>query len=531
MAYPLRVLCLPVCVLLIVSCGRESQDEAFGVALGSVDTALSNGALDRAADGLERAANQAFSRASWLSVLKRSHIIDTARESHELLYRYASLAFAKFPRDEEISGLYAYAAGRSGRLEKASEVHRTTLAGNWQILADEIFIRKFIADQRPSGVEDQELLLSVIHGDNPTLLQEAANRYHDSRFVLDAALLYALSGEIETAAELADTVGKQFPETALLLNYDAMRFPEALEAANWMADELSGNYLLLESDIHHRMEAHAPAEELLLTYIESHAPNPIAFANLSLLYLWKNRTGYAMEVLNAALSRFPQDKTLLAREVELLVSAGRVEDAESKLASYRAQYVEDVDGALLGFLLSPGNASRLRLGNLLWQSYLYQPTDSQRALRLAAYLLANDGFGDLERLLEIWDKNNGITDWSAFLGGILLVADADIPNAISRFAESMELRRRWQTAYNIGVLYYSEGKFDQAIDMMRQAENLLPVVEDRYLPNKAFVRAKLGEILYKTGNITGAKRELQYALELDPHLDGPQLLLKLLESR
>ncbi|MAG13217.1 MAG: hypothetical protein CMN78_01335 [Spirochaetales bacterium] len=532
------VLLLPVVFFMAPACSQQSKIKSFASHIERIDGALALGSLDGAARELEIASRSVRSRSSWLSIIKRAYSIDAARENHELAYQYASKAIEKFPDAEEIAALYAFAAVRSGRLAKALLASQKRLGANWQSLSEEIIVRKLLIDRESSDMQDPEsLLLLVIDRTDPTLLRQAADRFHDSRFLLDAALLFAMNGQIEMAAEMLDAVQKQFTEASLFLSYDSSRYEAALRATHLLrAPRADPSGLMpLIADIYYRLDDFVLAENTLVELLSTGNAAARDHANLIWLYLAAERFDEAEAVLVDALPRFPDAKSLKVKEIEYLIMTRNeslaVEKLAEVLAIYQESFIDDLELATYSFLLYPGTPTRLRLRSILWQSFLSRPTDTQRASKLAGYLLANDDFADLERLVQLWEKHNGPTEWSLFIDGILAISTMNILAARTRFESAYGIERRWQSAYNIGILHFADGRFDSSIDFMRQAEALLPETAVSYQQRKALIRAKLGEILYHAGRPGAATREAQYALELNPELDEAHLLLKMLESK
>jgi tetratricopeptide (TPR) repeat protein len=145
-------------------------------------------------------------------------------------------------------------------------------------------------------------------------------------------------------------------------------------------------------------------------------------------------------------------------------------------------------------------------------------------------LAAGDQAG-LSRLLDVWEELSGLTEWSLFLRGYAALLALEIDAAEKAFLEAWQYRERWQTAYNLAVIYRHKLSFDNALEFLRKAEVALGADGATGITEKAMIRTQIARLLHTKGDIDGAKREAQYAVDLDPGSVEADLILKLLESR
>ena len=123
-------------------------------------------------------------------------------------------------------------------------------------------------------------------------------------------------------------------------------------------------------------------------------------------------------------------------------------------------------------------------------------------------------------------------EWTYFYRGILAALEGNLEGARENLSAAFELRRRWETQYNLALIAMKRGNVTDALERFRSADTLLTGSPEAAVRTGELseIRVKIAWILFLDGEYEAAARELRYALEMDPeNLEG-QLLSKQLEA-
>jgi tetratricopeptide (TPR) repeat protein len=238
----------------------------------------------------------------------------------------------------------------------------------------------------------------------------------------------------------------------------------------------------------------------------------------------------AVALIEAGKKLFPNVRQLMLSEI--LVNAGENESRASELlVEYSGTFPDDPEIAVIAAGTFPSDANRLRLESVLWNSFLENPEDSRTASYLAAGLMASSDEDGLARLLDVWERENGDTAWSFFMRGYQALLNNQSSVARESFEASYARSKRWETAFNLGVIAQRAGEISPALEHFREAESSIDLNSPNAADTKAFIRAATSRALYERGDYDGALREAKYALDLDPGSNEASLIVDLLEYR
>ncbi len=527
-----RVAASVLSVLLLFSCQKPSV--SFEQNLSQSDIHMAAGSMREAGESILGAAESAVGRTQWLRTLKRAYRLGAALESYEVLYLISGMALDAIGGAEEIAALYVFACLRTGRTERAYQVSREQLNGDkWIELANEAALKARATRGDVTFLRDEEgPVLDAVRSPEPATLMRAADLFGESRFALDAALLYAADGDMGLAASAIGPYAGFFPVPAALLNYDAERYELAHEILTAPGLTNSDYLSLLVGDILIRLGLSGEAAESYRLLIAV-SPNLswIPYVNLAWILIGDGKYDEADDSVHAGKSLFPESRYLGIAEIELALARNDTQTAVALLESYREKYPADFDLVALQARILPTHANLLRMDSLLWEAFQRYPKDQRIATYLAENVVAEGQVEGIVRFLEIWEEANGKTEWSIFLRGYAALAEALPEIAEGYFLEAWRVNPRWQTAYNIAVISRCSGRFARALEFLRLAEYALERGSDAEKENKALVRTQTARVLYEQGNLSAARREAEYAAGLDTGSTEAHLILKLLESR
>lgn len=519
---------------ILSSCGREKL--SFDDLINLIDGELTLGALHQADRNIREAASRASGRSEWLSLLKRAYTLGESSNSFETLYITAKEALSDISGAEEIAALSVFSALRTGKYEIAYQyAEEHLISEQWSALRSEAVLRRRGLSEGvlTTSAEESSLLNAVFSGE-PSALARAAGLFDDSRFGLVAALRYAAEGQVRTAADIISPYVTEYSEVAMLLFYDAGLYKRAGELASspeFNKTSRSADMDLLRADTFIRLKDLASAIEVYEELIESFPVHSwIPYVNTAVILTARGDREDAVDILAAGKHLFPDVRQILLTEI--FMSAGADEEKALMLIDrYTLEYPEDPEIAVLIAGVYPSEPNRIRLENALWNTFLENPEHSRAARYLAASLLASGDVDGLLLLIEVWERENGTTDWSYFMRGYHALMEQTGDAAAEAFEKSFQLSPRWETAFNLGVIAQRTAEYDLAIDYFRNAEMSIPLKSSQIDATRGLIRGAVARVLYERGDYDSALREAKYALDLDRGASEAALLIDLLEQR
>jgi len=509
-------------------------------ALASADRDIAGGFLDHARGSVERAARVAATREEWLSVAKRAYAISEADKNYEFLRTVALRGTRRLPGATELWALVVFADDRTGRYAEAIELSERHLRDSaYAGLKTEAVLRAYPAID-PSSISLDAVgrtFVEAITSKSPDLFQRLAQETGNEDFLTDAVLLDAYRGDMAGAYKLLIALRSKIrPDMGMLLSYDADQLDASLNYFDLIPPAQRSDALdLLSIDIRMLQERYSDADARYQLFVQQHPSYSwVPYANLGWL-AQRSDDSRALAYLEEGDSLFPDRKEIALGLAEAYRRDNRPEKAAAVLGQYLKSKPDDLDANLLNLRVSGASGSpenyRSRLWQLFYQSVHGEPAERARIARyLGWYLFGIHDYDGIELVLRQMQQsaNEG---WYLFYEGALASVKQDFSSAIADFEKSSAAHERWQTTYNIGLLQERKGDYTEAVDSFQKADLVLqqtaPVIQS---PDRAQIHVELANALYLSGNTEGAKRELLYAMQIDPSNLAGALLLQKLES-
>jgi tetratricopeptide (TPR) repeat protein len=227
---------------------------------------------------------------------------------------------------------------------------------------------------------------------------------------------------------------------------------------------------------------------------------------------------------------FPAVGAVVTAYARSLTTIGDREGAARILEDYLQEHEEDYQAQL--YLLDVRNtaASPVLYQAALWKLYNQHPQSRMLCEHLFLYLLEFNDLSGAESALRHYELATGrnqepwLLDYRAILAGLR----RNHAEAIGLLQERLLQEESWQARFNLAVLLGRTDKPDQAIEQLIEAEDLLPVERNRY--HRSRIRSRIGEQYLLMGDAAAARRECEYALDLDVSNFHAHRILRILEG-
>ncbi len=505
---------------------RRRYQQRFDHELRVAERLIAERRTEQAETRLRNAAEIAIGEASWLRVLKRAHRIDELRDdrSAALLHDLAVWAASAEPEFESLQAVAVEAEIRSGEYERAAErATQELLSDRFSDLVAEAVIAAGAYPADPSGAELEAMhpLTRLVAAETPERHLQAFEITEDTRFVVNAALLFLARGNPARAMQVLEGVELE-PEARLvealvayeLGEYDRAR-AELARLPGPVAVEAPALLLLAELEL--RAGRHDEAVRLyqeLQTTDPDYAPT--AWYNHAAL---TDDSEQRLELLAEGLQRFPEDLRLIAAYVH---GGG---DAEAVLGGAEAPY-----RALLRFhARQQQHGSGVTAVSELWDLHNEYPDNSEIAAALARKLVAVRDHAGLERLVQRFAERED-ANWARQYEGALAHRRGEFASAAEAFETGYAPRRLWQSAHNRAAHAVLARDPDAVAEALRPA---LAAVEG--IPGYERERAKLRHLealgLYLEGEFGAARELVLESVSEDPDNFELRRFLRNLETR
>lgn len=528
----LASMCLVAAVFIMSCTGKRTAD--YNAVLATTDEMVRSGALQVAAEEVEKLFRLARGRHEWTRSLKRAHTVSRASDDYGTLLEGARSAHEALPGVEDFSALYVYALLRTGRYDQALRVSREYLKSEkWAGLVDESYFWNLSADDALLDPGEGGMLRNLIDSEDPSDYMKAADFFEDERLILDAALLSMYHGRIDAAYTFLRPLRNSYIEPFMYVAYDTGALEEATDAYVTVLNNSPDNkseLLLFGEDLFYAAGDYPYAYELGFHLVKTDPEYSwIPFVNVSVLLRMSDDIETALRLIETGKGLFPDNRHLSLAHIRATLESGEEDSARNMVEEYRAQFGDDVASLFLAYQLSKGRRSIQRYESLLWEAYLKKPENVQNGQYLAAFLLGIRDLKGLDYLIDVFVRHNGEMEWTHFYNGVLRSVSAEEAEGIAGFKAALNLNQRWETLYNLAVLQIQTRQYGEALENLRKAELMFDWNEDS-APDRALIRLRIAAALHKTGDIDGAIREARYSLDLEPASAEARLLLKTLES-
>jgi tetratricopeptide (TPR) repeat protein len=520
--------------------GTPTQNEINAI-LTETDRYLGEGSYRNAEDSLMRVRGEGFSSSTWMSLLDRGVRVSEGLGDYTLLLDLSERAVEDLPGNEELWAVHIYALIRRGYYEKGfssasehleSEEYRTLLyEAALNMNPDRVDPGVFEGSPLAPLAEDAESI-------DPEPFETLAESLDDPRLYAASAVLWMMSGRSDRAMETAERLERyrEYDLLRLYIAFDGGDFETALELLTRLNETgriQAYEAIMLEADIlmnlGHSDRAAAAYRNLIETQPEA---SWIPYLNLSWLAEVRGNEEEALSHLFDAYEHFPGKKQVILPYALFLLQQERTDEAADQLEGLLERNPEDEELTLLVHYIRSADTNPQQFRSVLWELYNANSGNEKIAQFFAWYLLGFNALGDARLVLDRFEAKYGAVEWTYFYRGIISSLKGDLENAREELETAFELRRRWETQYNLALVAMKRGNIGDALERFRSADTLLagsPEAENRK-EELAEIRVKISWILYLDGEYEAAARELRYALDLDPrNLEG-QLLSKQLEA-
>jgi tetratricopeptide (TPR) repeat protein len=529
-----------VLLFLHLSNRTTQRYETLTSVLKEADAALESGRYERTESLLTRAFDLEKRADARLMVLKRSYRLCRERGDYTQLAEWAGSARQSDPTNPALLRLAVLAQLRAGRPEAAQKIlaERKTRRlirsePDLQYLAAEAALRGPNNGQEVWLPPELKAIVSLERSVHPSALIEQGRVSGDPRYFLDAALLWMRRGQAGNARALVmDELRDAYHEAAAYISYDAGAGEEAARRAALLvrAHPDRADYRRFYGDLLYQKRRYAEAQAM---YIRALQLDPDAGWQLLLsLASALEKSGdsdSARFYTTRAYKEFPSVREVLFRYAGDLERAGLKERAAGLVRSYLVKNPEDAELQLLYLRLSGAPYS----GKELWKLFNRFPEDPGLARELIEYMLSS---ADLRSTALAINQHLSAAPasedapWLLEARAMHAALSGDTTLAESLLVDKAVLEDSWQSRYNLAVILGAEARYSEGIAELMTAESLLPENGDSHAVYRSKIRSRLGEYYAALGDAISARRELNYAVELDPVNLQARLLLKKLDE-
>ena len=502
--------------------------------LADADYEMSLGYYEKALESLERALRRAKGEYSTLRILKRVYIISYDLNDFFILNKFAKTASENIPGSADLARIYLYSAIRSEISERALNSLKKQ-RGNLQYLQAEAYFRG-ILNTLPDQNQDPELkkILSIVALRDPYQLQRLGTELNEPGIHLDAALLWMEEGDPESAFALINRHAENplFREPSIYISYDAGHEEISLihlQSLNKNADR--ADLLIVEADLNFLLDRKDDALRLYQNAITSHpgyAWTP--YLNVALIAEQNGDRQTAHHFKEKAYQLFPDvGEAVLAYARSLSVTAADRQQAVEIVQKYLQQREEDYEAQALLLDLQNTASSPALFQAALWKLYNQHPESRMLCEQLFLYLLEFNDLSGADSVLRHYQLATTRTQepWLLDCRAILAVARQDYGEAIELFRDRLAREESWPARFNLGMLLAAARQPEQAIEELIEAENLLGSRQGYF---QSRIRSRIGEQYLSLGDTAAARRECEYAIDLDTSNFHAHRILRILEG-
>jgi tetratricopeptide (TPR) repeat protein len=173
----------------------------------------------------------------------------------------------------------------------------------------------------------------------------------------------------------------------------------------------------------------------------------------------------------------------------------------------------------------------------LWSLFGEHPDSPLLCRVLAQQLLAAEDAAGAAAALDRFQFPTGDAPpaWLLELRGLIAALGGDYDRAAAMLSESYQRRKSWRIRYNLAIVYRGQGNLEKSINELLQAGDELRQASDQgdivARQRHSRIRSLAGELMLRMGKKDAARRESEYALELDPGNGQALLVLRMLEGK
>ena len=522
---------------------RRSAAKGIDALLVEADYEISLGYYERALEDLKKAMAGARGEYNNLRILKRAYQISYNLNDFSILHGFALDAAERIPGSKKLEQIYLYAVIRSsaeGRKSAFDSLKRSR--GDLAYLQTEAYFAG-LADTLPDTESDPQLaqIVSLVEQEgaekpDPYQLQRLGTDLDEPRIHLDAALLWMAEGDAQSAfAVMNRHIGDPlFREPSIYISYDAsheqiaLSLIQELRKQGRIADRV--DLQIMEADLRLIFDEREQAENLYTRIIATDpAYSWTPYLNLaSIAEQGEDRqTAYALR--ERAYARFPAVGAVVMAHARSLTERGDRQLAAEILQSYLEEHSVDYQAQL--YLLDVQNtaSSPAVYQAALWKLYNRHPDSRMLCEHLFAYLLEFNDLSGAQSVLRHYQLATGRSQepWLLDYRAILAAVNRNDAEAERLLRNRLEREDNWQARFNLAVLLGNSSSPEQAIEQLIEAEHLLPEERNQYYRSR--IRSRIGEQYLRLGDRAAARRECEYAIDLDVSNFHAHRILRILE--
>jgi hypothetical protein len=507
--------------------------------LTRADYDISLGYYDRALESLDQALDGARGEYSSLRILKRVYRISYDLNDFFILHRYAQIAAESIPGSTKLEQVHLYAGIRSEGGQSAIDRLKRSRGDSAYLQAEAYFAGLLATPPDPGGDPELRRIMSLVAQQEPFELQHLGTDLDESAIHLDAALLWMAEGEVENAFTLVDRHldDPLFREPSIYIAYDAGHEQIALylvqEAREQGRIVDRADLQLMEADLWLILGDIAEASRLYRQVIDAHpAYSWTPYLNLALIVENERDRQTAYALRERAYGLFPTVGAVVMSYSRSLTESGDRQLASATLQSYLNDHSDDYQAQLLLLDVQNTASSPALYQAALWKLYNQHPDSRMLCEHLFAYLLQFNDLPGAESVLRHYELATGRTQepWLLDYRAVLCAVRQYDVEAVRLLQERLAREDCWRARYNLAVLLGKAGRAQQAIEQLIEAEHLLP--EEPEAQKQAYrsrIRSRIGEQYLRLGDAAAARRECEYAIDLDVSNFHAHRVLRILE--
>jgi tetratricopeptide (TPR) repeat protein len=521
-----------------VMSARRSDTLEIEDLLAQADYDISLGYYRRALESLEKARGEGRGEYNTLRILKRVYQISYDLDDFSFLRSFARSAADRIPGSTELQQIYLYAAIRASAEGSQRAVERLKRSrGDSAYLQAEAYFAGLL-DKPPDTDNDPELkqIMSLVAETDPFQLQRLGTDLDEEAIHLDAALLWMGEGDVESAFAVINrhTGDPLFREPSIYISYDAGREQTAMSlirearTQGWLTGRT--DLQVMEADLNLVLGDSGEATDLYRQVIAADpAYSWTPYLNLAVIADGKGDGQRAYALRERAYRQFPSTGAVVMAYARGLMKIGDRELAAQILQQYLVDHGDDYQAQLV--LLDAQNtaSSPVLYQAALWKLYNRHPDSRMLCEYLFLYLMEFNDLPGAESVLGHYQAATGRTQepWLLEYRAILSAVRRDNSEAVRLLAQSLSMEDSWQGRFNLAVLLGKAGRPEEAIEQLIEAEHLLP--DQGNLRERSRIRSGIGEQYLILGDEAAARRECEYAIDLDLSNFQAHRILRILE--
>ena len=484
--------------------------------------------------------SQAFSSKELMkAAIQRDLFYGLQTDDFTRLEESARRAAHKRRGSEDFWAALVFAEMKLGNIEDASAIGKKHLSSTeYKALLSQLHL---ISETINTGEEKgsrEDLILSEYNTRDPMVYERIARMLPDPRLVINAALLWAGSGDPGKAYFLLKDRLPSSKYSKLLVYFaiDAGEFNNALITINSLRSRnnvYDAELSLLEADALMWLGMMGKAASIYTAFIENN-PSFSLIPSLNLAWMASETGNYteAIMYLDGAFRFFSGDRGLFIPKISYLYQEGKYDEAMIELSKFLNTHPMDKEGMLFALVMPKTIKNHVRHETTLWSLLNKNPEDDLIGRYFAAYSFMEKNYEDLEIILSRFVSYPDSAGWVAFFKGCSAATRGNLDSGIAFFRSSLDEKELWETHFNLALLYSSYRDFAKSLNQLQQADHcLLSSGKGNILPARSVIRTEIARILSSQENYTGAVRELLFALDLDPTNYNARLMLKKMEGR